>query len=381
MAHHIPPTRLGPRPIPTVHDGHLFPLALFKSRILCRHDSAVGIYGVLDDTYDAGFRTAVDVYGLEQCLRGAKGRGRGGEGSRGNDVSATSMFLSHSKRWLARDRCAADEGVMLDLEMLVMLINSTLNHKRYAMNDETLYVAPSSKHTDYSQPPLNNFYYGVLNTGRRRYAHPALSGSLPTPWLPQPERERRFGDGAKERRGVVLSLRRKMGKKGRRESVGSDVGAEGRTGVEGDEGAGGGVPDGWASGWDEAQNGSRDGARRGDVWENGQPGRGEEQGGEGGGMIDSRLSNGSGSGSSSTNINPWATSSFDITTAKRKAEGDRGNGGMKISMPSEDNVWGEDSSEGEEEAAVASPVSRLCLSSLFIRRVRCTMAVQAIPTE
>ena len=98
-------------------------------------------------------------------------------------------------------------------------------------------------------------------------------------------------------------------------------------------------------------------------------------------MSDSRLSNGSGSGSSSTNINPWATSSFDITTAKRKAEGDRGNGGMKISMPSEDNVWGEDSSEGEEEAAVASPVSRLCLSSLFIRRVRCTMAVQAIPTE
>ncbi|KAF8312131.1 DUF221-domain-containing protein [Clavulina sp. PMI_390] len=41
----------------------------------------------------------------------------------------------------------------------------------------------SSSHT-YSQPPMSNFYYGVLNTGKRRYGHPALNGVLPQPWLP-----------------------------------------------------------------------------------------------------------------------------------------------------------------------------------------------------
>lgn len=85
-----------------------------------------------------------------------------------------------------------------------------LNLRRYAVNDDTLYVAPADSRTDYSQPPMNMFYDGVLNTGRRRYAHPALSGRLPRPWLPANARDPQFGDGAAERRGVVLSLRRKV---------------------------------------------------------------------------------------------------------------------------------------------------------------------------
>ncbi|KAI0093708.1 DUF221-domain-containing protein [Irpex rosettiformis] len=61
---------------------------------------------------------------------------------------------------------------------------SNLNHRRYAQNDETLYVAPEDERTDYSQPPMANWYTGVLNTGKRRYGHPALNGVLPQPWLP-----------------------------------------------------------------------------------------------------------------------------------------------------------------------------------------------------
>ncbi|KAF7368952.1 hypothetical protein MVEN_00221500 [Mycena venus] len=61
---------------------------------------------------------------------------------------------------------------------------SNLNRRRYAQNDDTLYVAPEDERTDYSQPPMANWYSGVLNTGKRRYMHPALNGVLPQPWLP-----------------------------------------------------------------------------------------------------------------------------------------------------------------------------------------------------
>ncbi|KAJ8456119.1 hypothetical protein ONZ45_g18815 [Pleurotus djamor] len=78
---------------------------------------------------------------------------------------------------------------------------SNLSRRRYAQNDDTLYVAPEDERTDYvrqpshvyipssdtihqSQPPMANWYSGVLNTGKRRYGHPALNGVLPEPWLP-----------------------------------------------------------------------------------------------------------------------------------------------------------------------------------------------------
>ncbi|KAF5342756.1 hypothetical protein D9757_014508 [Collybiopsis confluens] len=61
---------------------------------------------------------------------------------------------------------------------------SNLSRRRYAQNDDTLYVAPEDERTDYSQPPMANWYNGVLNTGKRRYGHPALNGVLPEPWLP-----------------------------------------------------------------------------------------------------------------------------------------------------------------------------------------------------
>ncbi|KAF8128423.1 hypothetical protein EV363DRAFT_1221606 [Boletus edulis] len=92
---------------------------------------------------------------------------------------------------------------------------SNLSRRRYAQNDETLYVAPEDERTDYSQPPMANWYNGVLNTGKRRYGHPAFTGVLPEPWLPlkrgqtlvNGHRSGPFRIPIHSTNGVVLSLR------------------------------------------------------------------------------------------------------------------------------------------------------------------------------
>ncbi|KAF9197158.1 hypothetical protein BGZ49_002561 [Haplosporangium sp. Z 27] len=50
------------------------------------------------------------------------------------------------------------------------------------------YQAIPDRYTDYQQPPMT-LYPGVLNSGLRRYCHPALAGPLPTLWLPLKKRE------------------------------------------------------------------------------------------------------------------------------------------------------------------------------------------------
>jgi hypothetical protein len=210
---------------------------------------------------------------------------------------------------------------------------SGLNHRRYAVNDETLYVAPSDKRTDYSQPPMNSFYHGVLNTGRRRYAHPALSGSLPQPWLPAVDRPRAFGDGAKERRGVVLSLRRKKGKMLRRSQ------AELLDPVD-DAEEGGEMPEGWSTG-DILHDGS--------VMPVDAIGTPE----------DSDSARQSRSTSTLSGMNPWGEPSpgpskaFGQTpTPRKKVPGSN----EYNEVADEGNVWDDSPSEGEE-APSESPVS------------------------
>jgi len=94
---------------------------------------------------------------------------------------------------------------------------SNLNRRRYAQNDDVLYVAPEDDHTDYSQPPMANWYNGVLNTGKKRYGHPALTGLLPQPWLPLKKGETLVNThntnrtGRKSDQAVVLSLRKRYG--------------------------------------------------------------------------------------------------------------------------------------------------------------------------
>lgn len=57
---------------------------------------------------------------------------------------------------------------------------------------------------------MSHSFVGVLNSGRRRYGHPALSGQLPTPWLPAPkEVDTSQTLGMTSGDAVVLNLRRR----------------------------------------------------------------------------------------------------------------------------------------------------------------------------
>ncbi|KAK2460006.1 hypothetical protein APHAL10511_008012 [Amanita phalloides] len=94
---------------------------------------------------------------------------------------------------------------------------SHLSRRRYAQNDDTLYVAPEDERTDYSQPPMANWYSGVLNTGKKRYGHPALNGVLPEPWLPLKKGQTLVNSSARNgtrstglAQAVVLTLRRRL---------------------------------------------------------------------------------------------------------------------------------------------------------------------------
>ena len=90
---------------------------------------------------------------------------------------------------------------------------------------------------------MSNWYPGVLNTGKRRYGHPALTGVLPTPWLPIKKGQTLANyvdrDSAKAADGenaVVLTLRRRSSQVRKRgqtvlpnNQTGGDADAEGRT--------------------------------------------------------------------------------------------------------------------------------------------------------
>ncbi|WWC87012.1 uncharacterized protein L201_001895 [Kwoniella dendrophila CBS 6074] len=220
---------------------------------------------------------------------------------------------------------------------------SNLNHRRYAVNDETLYVAPSDRRTDYSQPPMNNFYFGVLNTGRRRYAHPALSGLLPTPWLPA---RAQFGDGAKEggKKGVVLSLRRKVAKKLKRESQRDGEGQSGRdsnTNTGGMEESATGTPEGWSTGQSLHPSKSSTSLKKG------------------------QTSSRSGSGiygSTGESSNPWRDptpppSELDssVSNLRKKISFDPGSG--VIALPEDDNIWGDDDDDDHDDEGDEEPES------------------------
>ncbi|WWC59373.1 uncharacterized protein I303_101925 [Kwoniella dejecticola CBS 10117] len=220
---------------------------------------------------------------------------------------------------------------------------ANLNHRRYAVNDETLYVAPSDRRTDYSQPPMNNFYFGVLNTGRRRYAHPALSGLLPTPWLPA---KAKFGDGAKGggKRSVVLSLRRKVAKKLSKQINGQQGG---HSDEEPGSGPSSGIPEGWSTGQSLKPSNSSTSLKKQ---------RSASRSGLG--------TYGSTGTSTSDNLNPWrdptpppSELSMSASQLRKKISFDPGSG--VIALPEdEENIWGdEDEDEDDEEEQEEEPES------------------------
>ncbi|KAH9475924.1 Calcium permeable stress-gated cation channel 1 [Psilocybe cubensis] len=130
---------------------------------------------------------------------------------------------------------------------------SHLNRRRYAQNDDTLYVAPEDERTDYSQPPMANWYSGVLNTGKRRYGHPALNGVLPEPWLPLKKGQALVNSAHHHHRGehqqagggdqaVVLTLRKRYSVSGRSRRLSQEgAAAAGGVGVGGNANGNGGA--------------------------------------------------------------------------------------------------------------------------------------------
>jgi len=61
---------------------------------------------------------------------------------------------------------------------------TNLNVKRYDPTDETLFIPGETEFTDNREPPMSTVYWGILDTGTNRYAHPAISGRMPLPQLP-----------------------------------------------------------------------------------------------------------------------------------------------------------------------------------------------------
>ncbi|GAA5863074.1 hypothetical protein JCM8547_002789 [Rhodosporidiobolus lusitaniae] len=86
----------------------------------------------------------------------------------------------------ACESAGVDDVVKLRQGHPVTNSQTELSRGRYGQTGEGVYAVAKNPSTDYSQPPLSESYPGVLNTGSRRYGHPALFGSLPTPWLPVP---------------------------------------------------------------------------------------------------------------------------------------------------------------------------------------------------
>jgi len=58
-----------------------------------------------------------------------------------------------------------------------------LRRRRAKVLDDDDYEAEPDKYTDFRQQPMTLFD-GILNTGMKRYSHPALTGVLPHLWLP-----------------------------------------------------------------------------------------------------------------------------------------------------------------------------------------------------
>lgn len=76
----------------------------------------------------------------------------------------------------------ADPSVDGDVERLrrghpVTKSQRNLNFRRYENRDSSLYIVGHDEHTEYSQPPMSEVFVGVLDTGRKRYAHPASASS------------------------------------------------------------------------------------------------------------------------------------------------------------------------------------------------------------
>lgn len=96
-----------------------------------------------------------------------------------NDSSSSSDDDEESEaareRWKKATRMAS--------QMVSSPSSSRKRHVRRVILDEDDYAAIPDRYTDYRQPPME-LNPGVLDTGLKAYANPALIGILPQLWLP-----------------------------------------------------------------------------------------------------------------------------------------------------------------------------------------------------
>ncbi|KAI8070476.1 hypothetical protein BC940DRAFT_339916 [Gongronella butleri] len=82
------------------------------------------------------------------------------------------------------EAAAADQAQQQPRQGTLRHQPSTLaQRRRRTVLDEDDYEAESRKYTDFKEPPMT-LQEGILNTGMKRYAHPAYLGVLPQLWLP-----------------------------------------------------------------------------------------------------------------------------------------------------------------------------------------------------
>ncbi|CAO3564743.1 unnamed protein product [Mortierella alpina] len=119
----------------------------------------------------------VDSAGLQSLhghQKGATPSGHGGLGSSESNRSSTTTTAME---------VASQSAGPPSLPAAVITPGGTKRKIPKSVVDDDDYQATPDRYTDYRQPPMT-FYFGVLNSGMRHYAHPALSGPLPTLWLP-----------------------------------------------------------------------------------------------------------------------------------------------------------------------------------------------------
>ncbi|GAA5866760.1 hypothetical protein JCM1840_004257 [Sporobolomyces johnsonii] len=160
----------------------------------------------------------------------------------GKTYAPLAKFVNLSQACEVTHGTGTEDVVQLRKGHPVTRSQTNLNRGRYGHTGEGVYAVAKNPGTDYSQPPLSDSYPGVLNTGSKRYGHPALFGSLPEPWLPVPSEPREAVEGelpqAVKDALVVVDLRRgwrnlkKAARKGVSAMPGiSRIGGEGGAGV------------------------------------------------------------------------------------------------------------------------------------------------------
>ncbi|KAF9978906.1 hypothetical protein BGZ73_008411 [Actinomortierella ambigua] len=130
---------------------------------------------------------AID-YGEGMSIIGARGQGVNGSGSNGNvnghhitlNMDPTNNKGGSTPKNASRPASSAKAIKQGDL---ITTPQGTRRRVVKSVIDDDDYQAVPDRYTDYRQPPMTLFP-GVLNSGRRYYSHPALSGPLPTLWLP-----------------------------------------------------------------------------------------------------------------------------------------------------------------------------------------------------